>query len=62
MGRVERTISFVHDKTIPIQDFKASPAIIPSATMMFVRFPFSLRNVADLLHAHGRAISHDRFR
>ena len=42
--------------------FKTSPKIIRLAVMMYVRFPLSLRNVADLLHERGIDISHETVR
>ena len=42
--------------------FKTSPEIIRLAVMMYIRFPLSLRNVADLLHECGIAICHETVR
>ena len=42
--------------------FKTSPEIIRLVVMMYVRFPFSLRNVEDLLHERGIDISHETVR
>jgi putative transposase len=42
--------------------FKTSPQIIRLAVMMYVRYPFSLRNVEDLLHERGIEISHETVR
>ena len=39
--------------------FKTSPEIIRLAVMLYIRFPLSLRNVEDLLHARGIEISHE---
>lgn len=39
----------------PFRCFRTSPEIIRLAVMMYVRFPFSLRNVEDLLHERGRS-------
>ena len=39
--------------------FKTSPEIIRLAVMMYVRYPFSLRNVEDLLHERGIALSEE---
>ena len=41
----------------PFRYFKTSPEIIRLAVMLYVRFPLSLRNVADLLHESGIDIS-----
>ena len=38
-------------KHSPFRYFKTSPEIIRLAVMLYVRFPLSLRNVEDLLHA-----------
>jgi putative transposase len=46
----------------PFKWFKTSPEIIRLAVMMYVRFPFSLRNVEDLLHERGVEISHETAR
>ena len=40
-------------KPSPILYFQTSPEIIRLAVMMYVRFPFSLRNVEVLLHERG---------
>ncbi|MCZ8187554.1 MAG: hypothetical protein O9308_14345 [Beijerinckiaceae bacterium] len=37
--------------------FKTSPQIIRLAVMMVVRYPLSLRNVEDLMHERGMALS-----
>jgi len=37
-------------KRVPFKHFKTSPEIIRLASMPYVRFPLSLRNVEDLLH------------
>ncbi|MEX0406759.1 IS6 family transposase [Aquibium sp. LZ166] len=42
--------------------FKTSPEIIRLAVMLYVRFPLSLRNVEDLLHERGIAVSHETIR
>ena len=42
--------------------FKTSPEIIRLAVMLYVRYPLSLRNVEDLLHARGIEISHETVR
>nr|WP_215907005.1 hypothetical protein [Phreatobacter aquaticus] len=41
---------------------KTSPEIIRLAVMMYVRYPLSLRNVEDLLHERGIAITHETVR
>ena len=46
----------------PFRYFKTSPEIIRLAVMMYVRFPLSLRNVADLLHERGIEVSHETIR
>ena len=42
--------------------FKTSPEIIRLAVMLYVRFPLWLRNVEDLLHERGIAVSHETVR
>ena len=42
--------------------FKTSPEIIRLAVMLYIRFPLSLRNVEDLLHARGIDVSHETVR
>lgn len=49
-------------KRSPFRYFKTSPEIIRLAFMMYVRFPFSLRNFEDLLHERGIEISHETIR
>jgi putative transposase len=49
-------------KTDPFRHYHSSPEIIRLAVMMYVRFPFSFRNVEDLLHKHGIDISHETLR
>jgi len=44
-------------KRSPFRYFKTSPEIIRLAVMTYVRFPFSLRNVEDLLHERGIDVS-----
>lgn len=39
-----------------------SPDIIRLTVMPYIRFPRSLRNVEDLLHARGIKISHETVR
>nr|WP_300395906.1 hypothetical protein [Henriciella sp.] len=46
----------------PCRYFETSPEIIQLAVMMYVRFPFSLRNVEDLLHERGIDICHESVR
>ncbi|WP_112324415.1 IS6 family transposase [Oceanibium sediminis] len=46
----------------PFRYFRTSPEIIRLAVMLWVRFPFSLRNVEDLLHERGIDISHETVR
>lgn len=41
----------------PFKWFKISREIIRLAVMMYVQFPFSLRDVEDLLHERGVKIS-----
>jgi len=38
--------------------FNSSPEVIRLVVMMYVRFPLSLRNVADLLFERGIDICH----
>ena len=49
-------------KTDPFKGFHSSPDIIRLAVMLYVRFPFSLRNVEDLLHERGIDICHETVR
>ena len=42
--------------------FKISPEIIQLAVMLYVKFPFSLRNVEDLLHGRGVGASYESVR
>src|SRR6056297_3628294 len=46
----------------PFKGSHSSPEIIRLAVMVYVRFPLSLRNVEDLLHERGVAISHETVR
>tara|TARA_E500000318_G_scaffold107974_1_gene118021 strand:+ start:3694 stop:3963 length:270 start_codon:yes stop_codon:yes gene_type:complete len=46
----------------PFRYFNSSPEIIRLAVMMYVRHPFSLRQVADLLLERGVDISHETVR
>ena len=50
------------NKRSPFRYFKTWPEVIRLAVMMYVRFPFSLRNVEDLLHERGIDISHETVR
>lgn len=50
------------NKTDLFKGFHSSPAVIRLAVMRFVRFPFSLRNVEDLLHELGIDISKEAVR
>lgn len=43
----------------PFRYFKTSPEIIRLAVLMYVRFPFSLRQVEDLLHERGIDVSYE---
>ena len=43
----------------PFRYFRTSPEIIRLAVMMYVRFPLSLRNVEDILHARGIDVSYE---
>lgn len=45
-------------KSDPFNYFHSSPEIICLAVMIYVRFPFSLRNVEDLLHERGIDVSY----
>jgi len=51
-------------KRSPFRDFKSSPKIIRLEVMLYIRFPFSLRNVEELLQGHGIEIeiSHETVR
>jgi putative transposase len=49
-------------KHSPFRYFKTSPEIIRLAVMLYIRFPFSLRNVEDLLHERAIEISHETVR
>jgi hypothetical protein len=46
----------------PFRYFNSSPEIIRLVMMMYVRYPLSLRNVADLLAERGIEISHETVR
>ena len=43
----------------PLYRFNSLPEIIRLVVMMDVKFPFSLRNVEDLLHERGIDICHE---
>ena len=43
----------------PFYRFNSSPEVIRLVVMMYVKYPLSLRNVADLLHQRGTDICHD---
>lgn len=49
-------------KHSPFRYFKTSPEVIRLAVMLYVRFPFSLWNVEDLLHERGIDICHETVR
>jgi putative transposase len=49
-------------KRSPFRYFKTSPEIIRLAVMTYVRFPFSLWNVEDLLHERSIDISDETVR
>ena len=51
-----------HDQTFPIQVLQNQPEIIRLAVMYDVRFPFSLRNVGDLLRERCVEVSHETIR
>ena len=44
----------------PFRYFNSSPEVIRLVVMMYVRYPLSLRNVADLLAERGIDISSSR--
>jgi len=46
----------------PFRCFNSSPEVIRLVVMMYVRFPLSLRNVADLLFERGIDICHETMR
>ena len=49
-------------KKDPFRYFKTSREVIRLAVMMYIRFPLSLSNVADLLHERGIDVSHETVR
>jgi putative transposase len=46
----------------PFYRLNFSPEIVRLVLMIYVKFPLSLRNVEDLLHARGIDISHETVR
>ena len=46
----------------PFRCFNSSAEVIRLVVMMYVRFPLSLRNVADLLFERGIDICHETVR
>ena len=46
----------------PSRYFNISPEIIRLAVMLYIRYPLSLRNVADLLHERVIETSHETVR
>jgi len=46
----------------PFRYFNSSPEVIRLVVMMYVRFPLSLRNVADLLFERGIDLCHETAR
>jgi len=46
----------------PFRYFNSSPEVIRRVVMMYVRYPLSLRNVANLLAERGIDISHETVR
>jgi putative transposase len=46
----------------PFRYFNSTPDIIRLTVMMYVRYPFSLRQVEDLLFERGIDICHDTVR
>ena len=46
----------------PFRYFNSSPEVIRLAVMMYVRYPFSLRQVEDLLCERGIDICHETVR
>lgn len=51
-----------YDQSSPFRYFKTSPEVIRLAVMLYMRSPLSLRNVEDLLHERGIAISQEMAR
>lgn len=49
-------------RSSPFRYFKTSPEVIRLVVMLYIRFPLSLRNVEDLLHERGIAVSHETVR
>ena len=48
--------------TNPFHYFNSSPEVIRLAVMIYIRYPFSSRQVEDLLHERGIDISHETVR
>ncbi len=46
-------------KCSPARYFKTNPKSIRFAVMLYVQFPFSLRNVEDILHGCGIDVSYE---
>ena len=46
----------------PFRYFKTVPEIIRPAVMLYLRFPHSLWNIADLLHERDVDVSHETVR
>ena len=46
----------------PFRYFRTSPEIIRLAVMLYIRFPFSLRSVEDLLHERETEVSDETVR
>ena len=46
----------------PFKYYKTSPEIIKLAVMYYIRYPFSLRQVEDILHERGIDICHETIR
>jgi len=46
----------------PFRYFRVSLEIIRPTVMLYLRSPFSLRNVEDLLHERGIEVSHETVR
>ena len=49
-------------KSDPFKSFHSSPEVIRLAVMVYLRFPFSLRNVEYLLHERGIEIIRETVR
>ena len=46
----------------PFRRFNSSPEVIRLVVLMYVRFPFGLRNVEDLLFERGTDVCHETVR